>query len=343
MSTQLANRLMYLRGKCEPHFVFLRDHGGRTAFGDYPYTYIIPTDNGLAAFIKNNKFDIVIVIDTEEAYKAITKANYKGIVINEVHTTTTNIKYLQSIQEHKIDAFLAPSQYIVDRIENEFGYKNKIPCFVTSNCLETNLFQYKEQEVEHDRKIILWVGKLDAHKNWQSFLSIAYSLSKQRDDCEFWMLGGETAKDDVAESLISTAGEYNLLSRFRWIQRIEYDLMPYIYSKVRKSGGLYISTSQNESFGMTIVEALACGCAAIAPKVGAIPEILDGEFENCMYPFMNEETAVEKINKLLDDHSLRRFIEEEGIKRVNQRYTTDLIGKRYYDLLLQLKLQETMN
>lgn len=336
VSTQLANRLVYLKDKCEPHFVFLKDYGGRSAFGDYPFTYIIPSVKELAKFIHQGNFDIVIVIDTQEAYGAIELANFKGVVINEVHTTTQNIKYLGDLTNKKIDAFLAPSQYIIDRVENEFGYKDKVPSYVTSNCLDTDLFKPVAFETKPDKKIILWVGKLDTHKNWPAFLEIASIINERRTDCEFWMVGGETANSEIVLDLLETADDYELLPNFKWIQRVEYEDIPALYSLVASSGGLTISTTRNESFGMTIVESMACACPSIAPSVGAIPEILDGELKSNLYKFMDPLEAVDKIEQLLDSKNHRSKITEVGRKKVLENYTIDKVCMRYLNLLTDI-------
>ena len=39
---------------------------------------------------------------------------------------------------------------------------------------------------------------------------------------------------------------------------------------------IFIMTSSYEGFGMTLLEAMACGCPAVAAKTGASPEVSGG-------------------------------------------------------------------
>lgn len=337
VSTQLTNRLKYLKKFCQPHFVFLKDYGVRITFGNYPYVAILENLDAVVKYINKNKFDVIIVIDTNEAYKAIKMSNFNGVVINEVHTTTTNLKALNNLRENApMDAIITPSKYLKKRISSEFKFDDIKPVYVVENCLDTELFKYQKIERKSNKKIILWVGKLDNHKNWKSFLSIAHSIKQMRQDCEFWLVGGYTAPNKVVNELLGKVNFFNLFNDFKWLPRVEYSDMPRLYSITTESGGLYINTSLNESFSMTIVESLACKCPVVAPNVGAIPEILNGKLSNYLYEANNENEAILKIFTLLDDLEKRNNLLKIGEKIVKGKYSIEKVGKKYFEILTQI-------
>lgn len=335
VSTQLVNRMKYLKNFCEPHFGFLKDYGIKSSFGNYPFVYFFENIESLANLISANSFDIIIAIDTNEVYEAILKSRFKGIVINEVHTTYEQglRKFQDLIGNVEMDAVITPSQYLKQRILSQFMSKSSIPIYVVENCLDNKLFNYQYPESIPGKKIILWVGKLDAHKNWPSFLSIAQSIRLLRQDCEFWLVGGYTAPKKVSEYLLNMVDSLGLSDCFKWIPRVEYNKMPELYSLTAASGGVYVSTSQNESFGMTITESLACGCPIVAPRVGAIPEILNDKLSYYLYEPDNEEQCVEKILSLIEDSSIRNYLTETGDKKVAACYSIEHIGEKYFETL----------
>lgn len=333
VSTLLANRLRFLKNHFDTHFAFLEDHGGRSAFGGYPQTCILPDSRALKEFIKKGRFALILPIDTPEAYRALRAADYRGIVINEVHTTTRNLAYLDSIRQERVSAFVTPSAYLAQRIENEFHYRGKVPCYIARNCIDAELFRFRPPETVPASKIVLWVGKLDDHKNWRGFLRLAQTVSKKRDDCEFWMAGGESATDDVVGQMFDLAGDFQLLDRLRWLPRVEYARMPLLYSLVRSSGGTSVSTSRNESFGMTIVESLACGCPVVAANVGAIPEILDGELSANLFPYDDTDRATCCLLRTLDDSECRQRFIEAGRSKVVATYGIEAAGEDYLKVL----------
>ena len=66
-----------------------------------------------------------------------------------------------------------------------------------------------------------------------------------------------------------------IISRFRWLDRIENVNMPLLYSLVSERGGVNLVTSHCESFGMSVLESLLTGCPVVSTNVGALPEILN--------------------------------------------------------------------
>ncbi len=87
------------------------------------------------------------------------------------------------------------------------------------------------------------------------------------------MFGGETSADATVEVLMDALAAGGLADRCRWFPRVAYEAMPTVHSAVAQSGGLTMVTSRNESFGMSVAEALLAGCPAVVTNVGALPEL----------------------------------------------------------------------
>jgi glycosyltransferase involved in cell wall biosynthesis len=271
------------------------------------------------------------VIDTPEVYPALREAGFTGALINEVHTTTANIAYLSSLHGERMSAFLAPSRYLCRRIEQEFAFAGEVACHRVSNCLDTAAFRPIALSAVPQRKVLLWVGKLDDHKNWRGFLASGRRLLDRRDDFDLWLAGGETAKDSVAEEMLDMARELKLLDRLRWLQRVEYRSMPVLYSLVAASGGLTVSTSCDESFGMTVAESLACGCPAAAAAVGALPEVLEGPLAAGLYPYFDLDALVATLERLLDDEVERERMARLGRASIVERFGIETAGRAYFE------------
>lgn len=333
---QLRNRLDVLRQEAEVHFGFLQDYGGGAAFAGHPHLHMLRRPEPVTDLVSQTRFDVIAVIDTPEVYGAIDQAQVDAVVFNEVHTTYANLSYLADLRaDPPMDALLTPSAYLRDRVLRDFGYTGVRPVHVVPNCLDVDVFDYREVAPPSQRRLVAWVGKLDEHKNWRDFLTTAAQIAAQRDDCDFWLVGGETAADDTTRDMLRAAGRLGLMERLRWIQRVDYQAMPALYSLVAQSGGVLVSTSTDESFGMSVAEALACRCPVVAASVGALVEVLDGALEPCLYPLHDLEAAGAAIHRLLDDSDLRRRVTEEGRQRVCQRYSHRTVGKQYLDLVRQ--------
>ena len=75
----------------------------------------------------------------------------------------------------------------------------------------------------------------------------------------------------------------------------------------------FVFPSLHETFGMPILEAMACGCPVITSNVSACPEIA-GDAALLVNPRSVEDIAA-AILRLITDNELRSNLREEGLKR----------------------------
>ena len=89
--------------------------------------------------------------------------------------------------------------------------------------------------------------------------------------------------------------------------------------------------SEQESFGLAALEAMACEVPVIASRVGGVPEVVDdGETG-----FLSEVGDVDKMAadavKLLTDNKLRREMGKRARASAISRYNTDKIIPQYIE------------
>lgn len=91
--------------------------------------------------------------------------------------------------------------------------------------------------------------------------------------------------------------------------------------------GLY--TSDNESFGLSILETLFHGKPVVAFRVGGIPEVVvDGEC-GFLHPFGEIELMAKSLSKLADAPELAREMGARGRRRAEENFTADRIVPEY--------------
>jgi N-acetyl-alpha-D-glucosaminyl L-malate synthase BshA len=96
--------------------------------------------------------------------------------------------------------------------------------------------------------------------------------------------------------------------------------------------------SEQESFGLAALEAMACEVPVIASRVGGLPEVVtDGETG-----FLSDVGDVDKMAqdaaKLLTDAVLRREMGKRARESAVSRYRTDIVIPKYlefYERVLQ--------
>ncbi len=93
--------------------------------------------------------------------------------------------------------------------------------------------------------------------------------------------------------------------------------------------------SENEAFGLTIIESMACGLPIIGANTGSLPELVDPSSGVLVDPF-DVDGWRDAMAALIDDEARRKAMGAAARQRVeqhysNKRHVTKLMG--YYDAL----------
>jgi starch synthase len=76
---------------------------------------------------------------------------------------------------------------------------------------------------------------------------------------------------------------------------------------------------RTEGFGLVAAEAMACGTAVVASRVGAIPEVVEDGVTGLLVTPDDEQDLARGISRVLSDEPLRRRLGEAGAAR-SQRF-----------------------
>lgn len=101
---------------------------------------------------------------------------------------------------------------------------------------------------------------------------------------------------------------------------------------LRQAQILVMPSQRQESFGLTIVEAMSQGVPVVATDIGGIPEAIQDNQGGFVVP-CNVDSFAEKIILLLDNESLRHRIGDDGLKAYRQRFLPERMCREYYGLL----------
>jgi L-malate glycosyltransferase len=95
---------------------------------------------------------------------------------------------------------------------------------------------------------------------------------------------------------------------------------------------IFLIPSGNESFGLSALEAMACGVPVISSDVGGLPEVnVDGE-TGYVVPMGNIEVLAQRIRELLENETLRRQMGDASLVRATTMFSIENLIPRYEDL-----------
>ncbi|MFY4776004.1 N-acetyl-alpha-D-glucosaminyl L-malate synthase BshA [Metabacillus sp. RGM 3146] len=103
---------------------------------------------------------------------------------------------------------------------------------------------------------------------------------------------------------------------------------------------LQLLLSEKESFGLVLLEAIACGVPSIGTRIGGIPEvILDGE-TGYLCEVGDIEAVAEKSLRLLSDSELHQRFVDSGLARTREIFHSDKIVAQYEKIYEEILEQE---
>ncbi|HUQ67051.1 MAG TPA: glycosyltransferase family 1 protein [Flavitalea sp.] len=174
----------------------------------------------------------------------------------------------------------------------------------------------------YSEKILLQLGRMVQRKGVDNVIRSLSHLRKNGCDCKLIIVGGEGdpdyfVNDPEIRRLKMIASAEGVEDKIIFAGRKTRDELKYYYS----AADIFITTPWYEPFGITPLEAMACGVPVIGSNVGGIKySVADGKTGFLVPP--NDPLALsEKTAILLNDERLLQEMKKNALQRVNKMFT----------------------
>lgn len=177
----------------------------------------------------------------------------------------------------------------------------------------------------HKAPVILWNNRWEFDKNPEDFFKVLDILDEKRLDFQMVVLGENfKRKPDVFE--IARKKHGNRIQQFGYVEsRNEY--VRWLYSS-----DILPVTSNQDFFGLSVVEAVYCGIHPLLPRRLSYPEI----FPPKMFPLNYYDTFEKLVEKLIELVSNPKLIPNIDFKEHLKRFAWENKAPEYDDYLESL-------
>ncbi len=213
----------------------------------------------------------------------------------------------------KSGAIITVSHFEKNRIGEFFGMKGDPRLKAVYNGVGTH-FRPVTDAAELSRvkakyrlpdRFFFFLGNTDPKKNTKGTLKAYSDFVKQtRSDIRLVMLDYDRAE---LAKILDQIGDRTLINRITLTGYVVNTDLPAIYSQ----STLFLYPSLRESFGIPLLEAMACGVPVITSNTSSMPEIA-GDAAFIIDPFKPEEITAAMI-KLTSEDELRKVLIAKGI------------------------------
>jgi glycosyltransferase involved in cell wall biosynthesis len=232
-------------------------------------------------------------------------------------------KFVENAIHLKHGKFIFPSKWMHQETQRNLGIKIDDPIFIP-NGIDTDFYSY--QDASQNRHKLLSI---------RSFSAQVYHIEKTIDVMELLpkkytlTLFGQGRYIDVYKNLII---KKNLGTR---IKIIEQFLQPKEMLEQYRNHGVFISTTRQDSQGLTILEAMSAGLLGVSTLNTAKPEFIEHEQTGILEK--DSEKITNKIVEVTENLSLFNEITSNASKSLKLLEIKDLVNKEIDQLKMVCK------
>jgi glycosyltransferase involved in cell wall biosynthesis len=209
----------------------------------------------------------------------------------------------------------------------KYGYSQKNITVINNGInFETffNLSKTKEDYKFQNNKICIGhIARWHPIKGHKYFIEMASNLYKKNKNFSFTLVG--TDIDWSNKELVQLIEDFDLTDAVQLLG--EQDDI----NKVLNTLDIYVSSSINESFSLTLVEAIACRVLSISTDTGVARQALSDEL--CIVEVANSEKLTSTVKTLVSmPYESTLKIVDDSYRKINIKFDEKTMFKKYYDM-----------
>jgi len=300
----------------------------------------IPVITSLIKMLKGNNYDL---IQTSEDFQLTTlelalfrKSLNTPLVIFQGVYTYTYRKILRSLQElfdktinkniimPNVDLVITKTK-TAEKFMQKKGYKRVITIPVG---IHSDKFSPKDKSafrdeigISNEDPLLLYVGRLEPYRDLLTLIRSMKVISRDFPTAKLLIVGKGSLEDKIR--IISNHNKNIIL-----LGKIPNSKMPWVYSAADITL-LPMKKTCVFTFGMVILESMACGTPVISVPVPGAKDILNVWRNGILVPFEDHKTLADAVITLLENEKLRKKMGENARKIIERNYDWRVLVKKY--------------
>lgn len=195
------------------------------------------------------------------------------------------------------------------------------------------------------KPLILSIGRADKRKNFERIIQ-SYGQDPELQAMANLAIFAGVRKDitqmpadeqDILTNLLLLLDKYDLYGKMAIPKKNDPKLeVPEIYRIAARTKGAFVNATPGENFGLTIVEAAACGLPVVASPTGGPKEILEHCNNGLLVDVENPTEIADALKKIVADQTLWEKYSANGIVATNQLYSWTAHSNKYVEIVDEL-------
>lgn len=217
-------------------------------------------------------------------------------------------------------------QVLLDR-----GYTPK-KCYAISNGIQLDPFQTAQPEWDKRKRQILMVSRIAKQKDHATLIKAIAKLKKRGIDVPLKIIG--KGKNKNLLPLKRLVSEYGLSDN------IEFMGYRSDVPELLMQSQVFVQCTHYEGMPLTLIEAMAAGCAVIGSEVPGVQEVITPENTGLLHTHENDEELADAIERLLNEPEFAKEISRNARHVAFEQFSTDIMHDNYHQLFRDLTRNE---
>ena len=198
-----------------------------------------------------------------------------------------------------------------------------------------------------DKPIILALSRPDPRKNIVTLIEAYGASPLLQEAANLVIIAGnrddirdmEDGAQEVLSNILLTIDQFDLYGKIAYPKHHRPDEVPLLYRLTALSKGIFINPALTEPFGLTLIEAAACGVPIIATEDGGPIDIIGNCHNGHLIDPLDREAMADILLKTLTEPSEWKALCDNGIRGVRHHYAWQAHAEKYLDIIQPLVKQ----
>lgn len=151
-----------------------------------------------------------------------------------------------------------------------------------------------------ENQVILYVGRIEKLKGIEILLR-AVTFLESTSDRRVVIVGGSPGNDAELDRLKALSVELGIAEQVTFTGAVSQTELPRYYS----AADTFVFPSHSESFGLAVLEAMACGTPVVVSRVGGLKTFVDSGKTGYLVPWRCPEAFTQRLETLLANPALK--------------------------------------
>jgi glycosyltransferase involved in cell wall biosynthesis len=178
-----------------------------------------------------------------------------------------------------------------------------------------------------EAQIVIYTGRLVRYKGLPFLLKVWREIQDQSNDAYLLLVGAGGLDIDNCEAELRDYITAHQLQESVGLTGNVRNVAQYL-----QAADIFVFPTENEAFGISLIEAMACGLAVVSTAVGGLKDLVDHEQNSLVVEVGNQQQLQHALETLLCTPALRQQIGLSAYESVQPTYSTPIVMRRFQDL-----------